>query len=195
LEYRYIVFDFESRDIKGIMRNKPDISEHYIEIEYEKIVDFIEGKLSTADFYIDRTESGTFHLARKRINMLVNSIDERLYKIPKNVQNPDLLVENNRKQSQLTIKLNSAFRSYLLEKHGIKDDKQFANLNIQGTARLDFLLCYDNDPHNRILFVALPIVELLKNKEMIINYPTNNKENHCVLTRRVYNDYCYKEIE
>jgi len=195
LEYRYIVFDFETRDIKGIMRNKPDISEHYIEIEYKKVLDFIEGKLNTVDFYIDRTKSGQFQLVKKRINMLVNSIDDRLYKIPKNVTNPDLLVENNKQTKQLTIKLNSTFRSYLLEKHGIKTNDQFENVNIQGTAKLDFLLCHDNDPHNRILFVALPILELLKNKEMVINYSTNIKENHCVLTRRVYNDYCYKEIE
>ena len=42
MESRYIVFDLETRDIKGIMRNKPSISENFIEVTYDEVKDFID---------------------------------------------------------------------------------------------------------------------------------------------------------
>ena len=81
MESRYIIFDLETRDIKGIMRNKPSISENFIEVDYSEVEDFIEGKLNSVDYYIDRTPDGKFYMTKKTINMLVNSIDERLFKV------------------------------------------------------------------------------------------------------------------
>ena len=89
-------------------------------------------------------------MTKKTINMLVNSIDERLFKVGKTSNAPELIIENHKKQQNLVFYLNKKFREYLLEKHDIKSDVQLNNLNIQGTSLLEFLLCYNEDPHNRI---------------------------------------------
>jgi len=101
LESRYIVFDLETRDIKGIMRNKPSISENFIEVTYDEVKDFIDGKLNVVDFYIDRTADGQFHMTKKTINMLVNSIDERLYWVKSTTNAPELIIENHKKEQNL----------------------------------------------------------------------------------------------
>jgi hypothetical protein len=194
LESRYIVFDLETREIKGIMRNRPSISENFIDVPYSEVEDFINGKLNSVNFFIDRTADGKFYLAKKTINMLVNSIDERLYKIQSSSNSPDLIVENHKKTQNLVIYLNQKFREYLLEKHGINSDAQLENLNIQGTAVLEFLLCYKDDPHNRITYTMIPLVQLLKNEKLTVKYETEKYDNHCVFTRRVYNDYKYVEV-
>ena len=31
---RYVLFDLETRDVKGIVRNKPTLGENYFEVEY-----------------------------------------------------------------------------------------------------------------------------------------------------------------
>ena len=194
MESRYIVFDLETRDIKGIMRNKPSISENFIEVTYDEVKDFIDGKLNVVDFYIDRTADGQFHMTKKTINMLVNSIDERLYWVKSTTNAPELIIENHKKEQNLVIYLNKKFREYLLEKHEIKSDVQLNNLNIQGTSLLEFLLCYNEDPHNRISYAMIPLVQLLKNEKVTVKYETTHYNNHCIFTRRVYNDYKYVEI-
>ena len=120
MESRYIIFDLETRDIKGIMRNKPSISENFIEVDYSEVEDFIEGKLNSVDYYIDRTPDGKFYMTKKTINMLVNSIDERLFKVGKTSNAPELIIENHKKEQNLVFYLNKKFREYLLEKHDIK---------------------------------------------------------------------------
>lgn len=194
MESRYILFDLETRDIKGIMRNRPSISENFLEVNYSEVADFIEGKLNVVDFYVDRTTDGKFYVTKKTINMLVNSIDERLYKIQSSSNSPELVVENHKKEQQLVIYLNHKFREYLLDKHGIKSEVHLENLNIQGTALLEFLLCYNEDPHNRISYAMIPLYQLLKNEKITVKYETTHKDNHCIYTRRVYNDYKYVEI-
>ena len=194
MESRYIVFDLETRDIKGIMRNKPSISENFIEVTYDEVKDFIDGKLNVVDFYIDRTADGQFHMTKKTINMLVNSIDERLYWVKSTTNAPELIIENHKKEQNLVIYLNKKFREYLLEKHEIKSNVQLNNLNIQGTSLLEFLLCYNEDPHNRISYAMIPLVQLLKNEKVTVKYETEHYNNHCIFTRRVYNDYKYIEI-
>ena len=32
---RYVLFDLESRDVKGIVRNKPLLGEQYFEVDYK----------------------------------------------------------------------------------------------------------------------------------------------------------------
>jgi len=194
LESRYIVFDLETREIKGIMRNRPSISENFIDVPYSEVEDFINGKLNSVNFFIDRTADGKFYLAKKTINMLVNSIDERLFKIQSSSNSPELIVENHKKTQNLVIYLNQKFREYLLEKHGINSDAHLENLNIQGTAVLEFLLCYNDDPHNRITYTMIPLVQLLKNEKLTVKYETEKYDNHCIFTRRVYNDYKYVEV-
>ncbi len=194
MESRYIIFDLETRDIKGIMRNKPSISENFIEVDYSEVEDFVEGKLNSVDYYIDRTPDGKFYMTKKTINMLVNSIDERLFKVGKTSNAPELIIENHKKEQNLVFYLNKKFREYLLEKHDIKSDVQLNNLNIQGTSLLEFLLCYNEDPHNRISYAMIPLYQLLKNEKVTVKYETTHYNNHCIFTRRVYNDYKYVEI-
>ena len=59
---------------------------------------------------------------------------------------------------------------------------------------LEFLLCYNDDPHNRITYTMIPLVQLLKNEKLTVKYETEKHDNHCVFTRRVYNDYKYVEV-
>ena len=49
---RYVLFDLESRDINGIMRNKPAFGETWFEIPYTEALEFIEGRKNTANYTV-----------------------------------------------------------------------------------------------------------------------------------------------
>ena len=93
----------------------------------------------------------------------------------------------------MTIKLDETFKNYMMKKYKLSSDTKVENVNIDGQQFLDFILCYDNDPHNLIEYARIPVLYLLTQKEAIVKYDTKHTD-HCVYTKRIYDDYCYKEI-
>jgi|TARA_B100000282_G_C31714255_1_gene482712 hypothetical protein len=189
---RYVLFDLETRDVKGIVRNKPLLGEQYFEVEYKDVVDFIEGDKNPAMYYVEKDqEQSKFSLKLKKTNIEVHLLDDRLYRIPKK-DTGEIIITNNIKDKRLTIEIEENFRNYLKKKYNIKGMESLQHVDVQGNQFLDFVLAHDNDPHNLILYQRIPLLRLLVEEKVEANYETNyNKQ--CVFTKRVYNEYAYKE--
>ena len=189
---RYVLFDLETRDVKGIVRNKPTLGENYFEVEYKDVVEFIEGSKNPAMYYVEKDqEQSKFSLKLKKTNIEVNLLDDRLYKIPKK-DSGEIIVTNKIKENKLTIEIEENFRNYLKKKYNIKGMESLQHVDVQGNQFLDFVLAHDNDPHNLILHQRIPLLQLLVQEKVEAIYETNyNKQ--CVFTKRIYNDYAYKE--
>ena len=189
---RYVLFDLETRDVKGIVRNKPLLGEQYFEVEYKDVVDFIEGDKNPAMYYVEKDqEQSKFSLKLKKTNIEVHLLDDRLYGIPKK-DTGEIIITNNIKDKRLTIEIEENFRNYLKKKYNIKGMESLQHVDVQGNQFLDFVLAHDNDPHNLILYQRIPLLRLLVEEKIEANYETNyNKQ--CVFTKRVYNEYAYKE--
>ena len=190
---RYVLFDLESRDVKGIVRNKPLLGEQYFEVDYKDVIDFIEGDKNPAMYYVEKDqEQSKFSLKLKKTNIEVHLLDDRLYKIPRK-DSGEIIITNNIKDKRLTIEIEENFRNYLKKKYNIKGMESLQHVDVQGNQFLDFVLAHDNDPHNLILYQRIPLLRLLVEDKVEANYETNyNKQ--CVFTKRVYNEYAYKEI-
>ena len=190
---RYVLFDLESRDVKGIVRNKPLLGEQYFEVEYNDVIDFIEGDKNPAMYYVEKDqEQSKFSLKLKKTNIEVHLLDDRLYKIPRK-DSGEIIITNNIKDKKLSIEIEENFRNYLKKKYNIKGMESLQHVDVQGNQFLDFVLAHDNDPHNLILHQRIPLLQLLVQEKVEANYETNyNKQ--CVFTKRVYNEYAYKEI-
>ena len=189
---RYVLFDLETRDVKGIVRNKPLLGEQYFEVEYKDVVDFIEGDKNPAMYYVEKDqEQSKFSLKLKKTNIEVHLLDDRLYRIPKK-DTGEIIITNNIKDKRLTIEIEENFRNYLKKKYNIKGMESLQHVDVQGNQFLDLVLAHDNDPHNLILYQRIPLLRLLVEEKVEANYETNyNKQ--CVFTKRVYNEYAYKE--
>ena len=189
---RYVLFDLETRDVKGIVRNKPTLGENYFEVEYNDVVEFIEGSKNPAMYYVEKDqEQSKFSLKLKKTNIEVNLLDDRLYKIPKK-DSGEIIVTNKIKENKLTIEIEENFRNYLKKKSNIKGMESLQHVDVQGNQFLDFVLAHDNDPHNLILHQRIPLLQLLVQEKVEAIYETNyNKQ--CVFTKRIYHDYAYKE--
>ena len=189
---RYVLFDLETRDVKGIVRNKPTLGENYFEVEYNDVVEFIEGSKNPAMYYVEKDqEQSKFSLKLKKTNIEVNLLDDRLYKIPKK-DSGEIIVTNKIKENKLTIEIEENFRNYLKKKYNIKGMESLQHVDVQGNQFLDFVLAHDNDPHNLILHQRIPLLQLLVQEKVEAIYETNyNKQ--CVFTKRIYNDYAYTE--
>lgn len=189
---RYVLFDLETRDVKGIVRNKPTLGENYFEVEYNDVVEFIEGSKNPAMYYVEKDqEQSKFSLKLKKTNIEVNLLDDRLYKIPKK-DSGEIIVTNKIKENKLIIEIEENFRNYLKKKYNIKGMESLQHVDVQGNQFLDFVLAHDNDPHNLILHQRIPLLQLLVQEKVEAIYETNyNKQ--CVFTKRIYNDYAYKE--
>ena len=189
---RYVLFDLETRDVKGIVRNKPLLGEQYFEVEYKDVVDFIEGDKNPAMYYVEKDqEQSKFSLKLKKTNIEVHLLDDRLYRIPKK-DTGEIIITNNIKDKRLTIEIEENFRNYLKKKYNIKGMESLQHVDVQGNQFLDFILAHDNDPHNLILHQRIPLLQLLVQEKVEAIYETNyNKQ--CVFTKRVYNEYAYKE--
>ena len=189
---RYVLFDLETRDVKGIVRNKPLLGEQYFEVDYKDVIDFIEGDKNPAMYYVEKDqEQSKFSLKLKKTNIEVHLLDDRLYKIPKK-DSGEIIITNNIKDKRLTIEIEENFRNYLKKKYNIKGMESLQHVDVQGNQFLDFVLAHDNDPHNLILYQRIPLLRLLVEDKVEANYETNyNKQ--CVFTKRVYNEYAYKE--
>ena len=175
-EKRYVRFDLETRNILGIDRNQPALNETYFEIDYKDVEDFIQNKKNPVHYYIDKDQKQSkYSIKLKKTDIAVKLIDDRLFKIPK-LDTGDVVVENNIKEQTMTIKLDETFKNYMMKKYKLSSDTKVENVNIDGQQFLDFILCYDNDPHNLIEYARIPVLY------------------HCVYTKRIYDDYCYKEI-
>jgi len=190
---RYVLFDLETRDVKGIVRNKPLLGEQYFEVEYNDVIDFIEGDKNPAMYYVEKDqEQSKFSLKLKKTNIEVHLLDDRLYKIPRK-DSGEIIITNNIKDKKLSIEIEENFRNYLKKKYNIKGMESLQHVDVQGNQFLDFVLAHDNDPHNLILHQRIPLLQLLVQEKVEANYETNyNKQ--CVFTKRVYNEYAYKEI-
>lgn len=192
-EKRYVRFDLETRNILGIDRNQPALNETYFEIDYKDVEDFIQNKKNPVHYYIDKDQKQSkYSIKLKKTDIAVKLIDDRLFKIPK-LDTGDVVVENNIKEQTMTIKLDETFKNYMMKKYKLSSDTKIENVNIDGQQFLDFILCYDNDPHNLIEYARIPVLYLLTQKEAIVKYDTKHTD-HCVYTKRIYDDYCYKEI-
>ena len=192
-EKRYIRFDLETRNILGIDRNQPALNETYFEIAYKDVEDFVTNKKNPIHYYIDKdVKQSKYTIKLKKTDIAVKLIDDRLFKIPKS-DIGDVIVENNIKEQTMTIKLDETFRAYMMKKYKLTNDTKVENVNIDGQQFLDFILCYDNDPHNLIEYARIPVLYLLTQKEAIVRYDTKHTD-HCVYTKRIYDDYCYKEV-
>jgi len=191
---RYVLFDLETRDVKGIVRNKPLLGENYFEIEYQDVIDFIEGDKNPAMYYVDKeAEQSKFSLKLKKTNIEVNLLDDRLYKIPKK-ESGEIIITNNIKEKKLTVEIEENFRNYLKKKYNINGMESLQHVDVQGNQFLDFVLAHDNDPHNLILHHRIPLLRLLVEEKVDAVYETNyNKQ--CVFTKRIYNEYAYKEVQ
>ena len=191
---RYVVFDLESRDIKGILRNRPGIGETYFESTYEELKDFIDGVKNSANYYVEKdNQQSKYSLKIKKTNIAINLLDDRLYKIPKK-HFGEIMVTNFIKDKILRIQIENNFRNYLKSKYKITETTPFDHINFQGAEVLDFVFCYDSDPHNLINYKKIPILQLLMTEYVDIIYE-KNYENCCVFTKRIYNDYTYIEKE
>ena len=192
-EKRYVRFDLETRNILGIDRNQPALNETYFEIDYKDVEDFIQNKKNPVHYYIDKDQKQSkYSIKLKKTDIAVKLIDDRLFKIPK-LDTGDVVVENNKKEQTMTIKLDETFKTYMMKKYKLSSDTKVENVNIDGQQFLDFILCYDNDPHNLIEYARIPVLYLLTQQEAIVKYDTKHTD-HCVYTKRIYDDYCYKEI-
>ena len=192
-EKRYVRFDLETRNILGIDRNQPALNETYFEIGYKDVEDFIQNKKNPVHYYIDKDQKQSkYSIKLKKTDIAVKLIDDRLFKIPK-LDTGDVVVENNKKEQTMTIKLDETFKTYMMKKYKLSSDTKVENVNIDGQQFLDFILCYDNDPHNLIEYARIPVLYLLTQQEAIVKYDTKHTD-HCVYTKRIYDDYCYKEI-
>ena len=192
-EKRYVRFDLETRNILGIDRNQPALNETYFEIDYKDVEDFIQNKKNPVHYYIDKDQKQSkYSIKLKKTDIAVKLIDDRLFKIPK-LDTGDVVVENNKKEQTMTIKLDETFKTYMMKKYKLSSDTKVENVNIDGQQFLDFILCYDNDPHNLIEYARIPVLYLLTQQEAIVKYNTKHTD-HCVYTKRIYDDYCYKEI-
>jgi hypothetical protein len=191
---RYVLFDLETRDVKGIVRNKPLLGENYFEVEYQDVIDFIEGDKNPAMYYVDKeAEQSKFSLKLKKTNIEVNLLDDRLYKIPKK-ESGEIIITNNIKEKKLTVEIEENFRNYLKKKYNINGMESLQHVDVQGNQFLDFVLAHDNDPHNLILHQRIPLLRLLVEEKVDAVYETNyNKQ--CVFTKRIYNEYAYKEVQ
>ena len=189
---RYVLFDLESRDVKGIVRNKPLLGEQYFEVDYKDVIDFIEGDKNPAMYYVEKDqEQSKFSLKLKKTNIEVHLLDDRLYKIPRK-DSGEIIITNNIKDKKLSIEIEENFRNYLKKKYNIKGMESLQHVDVQGNQFLDFVLAHDNDPHNLILHQRIPLLQLLVQEKVEAIYETNyNKQ--CVFTKRIYNDYAYKE--
>ena len=192
-EKRYVRFDLETRDILGIDRNQPDLSNTYFEVEYKDVEDFVTNKKNPVHYYIDKDiKQSKYSIKLKKTDIAVKLIDDRLFKIPK-LEAGDIVVENNLKEQKMTIKFDEVFRAYLMKKYKITNETKIESINVEGQEFLDFILCYDSDPHNLIEYARIPVLYLLMNKEAVVPYNTKQKD-HSVYTKRIYDDYCYKEL-
>jgi len=191
---RYVLFDLETRDVKGIVRNKPLLGENYFEVEYQDVIDFIEGDKNPAMYYVEKDqEQSKFSLKLKKTNIEVNLLDDRLYKIPKK-ESGEIIITNNIKEKKLTVEIEENFRNYLKKKYNINGMESLQHVDVQGNQFLDFVLAHDNDPHNLILHHRIPLLRLLVEEKVDAVYETNyNKQ--CVFTKRIYNEYAYKEVQ
>ena len=191
---RYVLFDLETRDVKGIVRNKPLLGENYFEVEYQDVIDFIEGDKNPAMYYVEKDpEQSKFSLKLKKTNIEVNLLDDRLYKIPKK-ESGEIIITNNIKEKKLTVEIEENFRNYLKKKYNINGMESLQHVDVQGNQFLDFVLAHDNDPHNLILHQRIPLLRLLVEEKVDAVYETNyNKQ--CVFTKRIYNEYAYKEVQ
>lgn len=191
---RYVLFDLETRDVKGIVRNKPLLGENYFEVEYQDVIDFIEGDKNPAMYYVDKeAEQSKFSLKLKKTNIEVNLLDDRLYKIPRK-ETGEIVITNNIKEKKLTVEIEENFRNYLKKKYNINGMESLQHVDVQGNQFLDFVLAHDNDPHNLILHQRIPLLRLLVEEKVDAVYETNyNKQ--CVFTKRIYNEYAYKEVQ
>ena len=191
---RYVLFDLETRNVKGIVRNKPLLGENYFEVEYQDVIDFIEGDKNPAMYYVDKeAEQSKFSLKLKKTNIEVNLLDDRLYKIPKK-ESGEIIITNNIKEKKLTVEIEENFRNYLKKKYNINGMESLQHVDVQGNQFLDFVLAHDNDPHNLILHQRIPLLRLLVEEKVDAVYETNyNKQ--CVFTKRIYNEYAYKEVQ
>ncbi len=192
-EKRYVRFDLETRNILGIDRNQPDLTKTYFEIDYKDVADFITNKKNPIHYYIDKdVKQSKYSIKLKKTDIAVKLIDDRLYKIPK-LEAGDVIVENNIKEQAITIKFDDSFRAYMMKKYKLTDTTKVEDVNIDGQEFLDFILCYDSDPHNLIEYARIPVLYLLMNNRAVVQYNTKHID-HCVYTKRIYSDYCYKEI-
>ena len=192
-ETRYVLFDLESRDVLGIVRNKPMLGETYFEAKYNDLKEFIEGNKNSANYYVenDRTQSN-YSLKLKKTNITVHLLDDRLYKVPKN-KDGEIILTNNKQKKLLTVQIQKNFKDYLKNKYQITNNTAPQNINVNGAEFLEFIFCADNNPHNLIMFLRIPILQLLLTDKVEVSYQTM-QEDHCVFTKRIYNDYAYIEI-
>ncbi len=190
---RYVLFDLESRNINGIVRNKPTLGETWFDIPYTEALEFIEGRKNTANYTVIKdVENGSWALKLKRTNIALHFLDDRLYKVPQKDLG-EIRIINSIKENKITFMMEKSFQDYLIKKYGIDDTTAVENIEVEGAKVLDFVLCYDNDPHNLISYCKIPTLQLLLQEKVTVSYSTE-QSNHCVYTKRIYNDYAYSEI-
>lgn len=190
---RYVLFDLESRNVNGIMRNKPSIGETWFEIPYAEALEFIEGRKNTANYTVTKdVANGSWELKQRITNIALHFLDDRLYKVPLKDLG-EIRIINSIEENKITFMMEKNFQEYLIKKYGIDETTQIENIDIEGAKVLDFVLCYDNDPHNLISYCKIPTLQLLLQDKVTVSYSTNHS-NHCVYTKRIYNDYAYSEI-
>ena len=81
-EKRYILFDLETRNILGINRSKPALSETYFEVDYKDVEEFIENKKNPVHYYIDKdVKQSKYSIKLKKTDIAIKLIDDRLFKI------------------------------------------------------------------------------------------------------------------
>ena len=176
----------------SIVRNKPTLGETYFESSYDELKEFIEGNKNSANYYVDndRTQS-KYSLKLKKTNITVNLLDDRLYKVPKSKEG-EIILTNNRTKQMLTIQIQKNFKEYLKNKYQITENTSPQNINVNGASLLEFVFCFDNNPHNLIMFSRIPILQLLLTDKVELPYQSTHND-HCVFTKRIYNDYAYIE--
>ena len=174
---RYVRFDLETRNILGIDRNKPTLSSTWFEAPYDDVEQFITGDQNVANYYIEKDRNQSkYYIKLKRIDIAIGLIDDRLYKIPSK-KNGDIQLINNTTTQTLTLAFDKDFRNYLLKKYDITEETNMENINIEGTQFLEFILCYDDDPHNRISYVRFPTIQLMLNEKLEVKYKQVSKTN------------------
>jgi hypothetical protein len=180
--------------VLGIVRNKPMLGETYFEETYNELKEFIEGDKNSANYYVDNDRAQSkYSLKLKKTNITVHLLDDRLYKIPKS-NNGEIILTNDKTKQMLTIQIQKNFKDYLRNKYQISEDTSPKNINVNGASLLEFILCFDNNPHNLIMFSRIPILQLLLTDKVELPYQST-QINHCIFTKRIYNDYAYIEVE
>ena len=182
----YVFFD-DSNQIVAVSGNKDaSSSNRYAIFPEEDVAGFILGTMNMNDFVVrENRKTGKVTLEKKVTHeILIRTIDNTLYKLPKINNQFQIKVLNNIKKNSLVFILNVDLRDSLIQSSD--------SITINGVNELDFFFTKLDDPHFLKKHVSFSVGEFI-NSDIKVEY-TEDLKNISVFTKRIYDDYIYEEV-